>query len=128
MAKILVADDDSSLLELYEAIFTKHGFEVKVVLNGLEALNAVKESHYDVLLSDIKMPVMDGVELLAEIRKLDPDIPIVVLVSGYSEFSESDLMQKGANAFLAKPLKGSELIHKVNELLKLKKKLKYSLE
>lgn len=120
MTRVLVADDDSSLLELYEAIFVKHGFEVKVVLNGFEALNALKESHYDLLLSDIKMPVMDGVELLAEIRKIDPRIPLVILVSGYSEFSEDDLMGKGANAFLSKPLKGSELIHKVNELLSLR--------
>ena len=79
MARILVVDDERSIRNTLKDILEVESYRVEVVESGIEALKLIKESNYDLIFSDIKMPQMDGVELLQNIKQCNPEIPIVIL-------------------------------------------------
>ncbi len=117
MAKVLIVEDEVSLVEMYKTILQKNGFETIECFNGREGLRALDIHAFDLVVSDIKMPIMDGIELLGEIRKRDPKHPPVLLVSGYSEYSQQDMIEKGAIGFLQKPIRTKALIERIHEIL-----------
>ena len=69
MFKVLIAEDDRELRQLFEHVLIKNGYSVKGVANGQEALDAMDTGYYDVIISDIMMPVMDGYELVRSLRE-----------------------------------------------------------
>lgn len=117
MAKVLIVEDEVSLAEMYKTILQKNGFETIECFNGHDALLALDAQAFDIVVSDIKMPVMDGIELLKEIRKRDSKHPPVLLVSGYSDYSPQDMIEKGAVGFLQKPIRTKVLIERIHEIL-----------
>ena len=111
---VLVAEDNDSNFLLVNAILKKHANVVRAV-NGLEAVNAVKKGKNDLVLMDIRMPIMDGLEATMEIRKLDPEIPIVALTANAFDSDRERALSAGCNDFIAKPIHKSDLLELVQK-------------
>lgn len=103
MARILIIDDEESIRETLKDILGYEGHEVEEASNGKEALEMLKKFNYDVALCDIKMPGMDGLELLDKSRELDADIPFI-MISGHGTVETAlEATKKGAFDFITKP-------------------------
>ncbi len=105
-AKVLVVDDDESFRDLMASHLKRHGYAVESASGGAEALNLFRErGPFSVLVTDLSMPVMDGLELMAHARQLDPWLEVVIITAaGTMESAISALHQDGAYDFLIKPL------------------------
>ncbi len=99
---ILIVDDDRRMAQTLLDIFKVQGYEGEAAYSGPEALDKVKKSHFDCVLTDIKMPEMNGVELFRAIKTIQPELP-VVFMTAYSELVQEGL-EEGAIATLTKPL------------------------
>lgn len=106
MKSVLVVDDEQGYRDLYRFLLEPKGVQVTCVVNGLEALNKVKQCSYDLILMDVHMPVMTGPEAIVLIKKIRPDQKILVFSSssdpGY--FQEDQALKNGANECLYKPV------------------------
>lgn len=118
MAKtILVVDDEQNFLELLTGSLGKRGFEVKTASNGIEALKLVEIESFDLALLDIRMGPMNGIQLLGEIKARQPDIKVIIM-SGYpARETGGQALEKGASAYLTKPVDLEELLTTMNALL-----------
>ena len=116
-ASILVVDDEKIIHESCGRILHEEGYEVETALSGAEALEKLKKKRYDLILSDIMMPGMNGVETLAKMKQEIPDIT-VVMFTGYSSVATArDSMKLGAVDYLPKPFTPQELLRTVKEAL-----------
>jgi two-component system, response regulator, stage 0 sporulation protein F len=113
--RILIAEDDDSLRLLYEEELEAEGYEVLTARNGKEAIQQLEETRPDLILLDIVMPVMDGMEALGRILRKDRRIPIILNTS-YSAYRE-DFMSWAADAYVTKSSDLTELKAKIRELL-----------
>lgn len=100
---ILVVEDNDSLREVLFEFMVRTGQKVFTASNGKEALYVINSQKIDIVLSDIRMPIMDGVELLDAIKAKDGHQPKVLLATGYAQISEAEAIKKGAVALLNKP-------------------------
>ena len=115
---ILVVDDDPFVLDSASLLLGSYGNSVVSSPNGREALSHFKEGTFDVVVTDIKMPSMSGIELLEQIRSLDPQVP-VILMTAYADLDIAiDAVKKGAYDFIVKPYKPEQLIHSVEKAVK----------
>ncbi len=107
--KILLVDDEPGVLRAHQRAFTSMGYEVFTASNGDQAVSYVQSLEFDVVVSDIAMPMMDGVALLRAIRQFDLDVP-VILITGYPTVETAALaVQYGAFRYLIKPVEMEEL-------------------
>ncbi|GAB6059093.1 sigma-54-dependent transcriptional regulator [Desulfonatronum parangueonense] len=114
---ILVVDDDPTILHLLQTRLSSAGYRVLAASNGEQALEKLIEQPVDLVLSDVKMPGMNGTELLQEVKSSWPHTP-VILLTAYGRIPEAVAMvQQGAADYLTKPFDGRELVAKVNALL-----------
>ena len=123
-SKILLVDDDADILEFIEYNLTKEGFNVKTCLKGLEALELVNSFVPELILLDVMMPEMDGIELCEELRslpKLDATI-IAFLTARGEDFSQIAGFEAGADDYITKPIKPKLLVSRVKALLKRRNK------
>ena len=119
-AKILVVDDEPAILEVIQRILIDRGFWVDIASNGLEALDLLKQSSYDLMLSDVKMPHMDGMELLQQVSLLYPDL-ITVMLSAFANIQDAVAAIKlGAYDYIAKPVYPEDLVCSIERALKFK--------
>jgi DNA-binding response OmpR family regulator len=114
--KILVAEDDRGLSYSLDTWLTLEGFEVITVYNGDEALNAIKRNHYDLLITDIAMPRVNGVELITEIRKINPDLPILVVSGKLTPELQFTLESLKIQKILHKPIRPEQFRQTIQEL------------
>ncbi|OFZ28641.1 MAG: hypothetical protein A2622_06010 [Bdellovibrionales bacterium RIFCSPHIGHO2_01_FULL_40_29] len=115
--KILVVDDELDMRNLFSLFLEKEGYEVTRASNGKEAYEIVQTSKPDLIISDIRMPVWDGVELFDRITQMAaPHIPIL-FVSGYADYERRDF-HKNPNfmGFVSKPIRRQKLIESVKEI------------
>ncbi len=114
-AKILIVDDVTPIHQIIkDTLETEISSECTYATNGQEALELIKLSHYDLLISDIRMPIMDGLELLREVRKIAPLLP-VIMITGFGDIkSMREAWKYGAFDFIEKPIQESNLLHIVN--------------
>jgi CheY-like chemotaxis protein len=116
-------DDNAENLYLIEALFRGHGHEVVSVRNGQEALDAARANRFDVIVSDLLMPRMDGFQLIRELRE-DPqlsDIPIVIYTATYTDAKDEALVYRlGADRFLIKPADSEDLLRVVEEAIRVR--------
>jgi CheY-like chemotaxis protein len=113
MKKLLIVEDDEILAQLMKEIL-KAEFEVEVARDGVEGLERIKQNGYDVIISDLKMPQMDGKELYLEVRKLNPDLAKrIIFISGI----ETDFIESTGNRVLIKPFSSQKIIKVVKELI-----------
>jgi len=114
--KILVVDDEEGARELFNTILSDEGYEVSLAVNGEDALSHMKNASFDLVVTDIKMPGMDGLQLLQEIRKTGSKAD-VIMVTAYGEVeSYLKAMSLGAAEYINKPIRIKELkriVHKV---------------
>ena len=133
-AKILIAEDEKTQRELLEGFLKKESFYVQAVANGREALQRLEGNFFDMVLIDYKMPELDGLQTLREIRKLYPDLPVVMMTAYGTVGTAVASMKEGALDYLTKPIDLDELLlmlQKVIErsaLIKENKELKAQLQ
>jgi putative two-component system response regulator len=118
---ILVVDDDPYVRGAVSTLLKEYGYWVIMSENGVNAMSQLHENKIDVVLTDIKMPGISGIELLERIRDFDSDIP-VILMTGYAELDIAiDAVKKNAFDFITKPYKLEYLIHTIEKAVKYKK-------
>lgn len=120
MAKILVVDDEEDILELLRYNLKKEGFKVCQAVNGKEALDVAREEKPDLILLDIMLPQMDGVETCRRLRSLpDGHFPYIVFLTARSEeYSEIAGLEAGADDYITKPIKPRLLITRIKAMLR----------
>ena len=114
---ILVVDDEADFRDILAISFEAAGFKVFKAANGREAFDLIVANSIDVVVSDIRMPGGDGVELLERAKARSPETPIVLLVTGYTELSTADAHDKGAEAMFAKPFRIADVQETIDRLL-----------
>ncbi|MGN0563431.1 MAG: response regulator transcription factor [Candidatus Heritagella sp.] len=118
MLKILIAEDDSELRQLFSHVLIKNGFAVKGVSNGKEALDTLQKEYYDLIISDIMMPVMDGYQLVQNLRESGSTIP-VLMITAKDAFDDMRLgFQSGSDDYMVKPVNVNEMVLRVHALLR----------
>ena len=113
--KVLLVDDEFSFTTSMEKVLSRRGFDVKVASNGLTALDLIAGEQFDVIVLDIKMPGMDGVQVLEEIRRFAPDMRVILLTGHYFSSDEESSLKKGAYAYLLKPCPILDLVNLINK-------------
>jgi two-component system NtrC family response regulator len=119
-AKILIADDDSSIRKVLGFILEESGYDVRAAASGIEALEMIEEKRPDLVLTDIKMPGMDGIALLKRIKKIDDTILVIVLTAFGTVETAVEAMKTGAADYLTKPISRDELTLTVEKTLRLR--------
>jgi DNA-binding NtrC family response regulator len=108
-ARILVVDDEMIVCESCKRILEEDGYEVETALSGMEAFEKMKENPFDIVLTDLKMPGIDGMEVLRTFRKDYPDI-IIIMITGYSTVETAvEAMKSGAFDYIPKPFTPDEV-------------------
>ncbi len=115
--KVLIVDDERQITRALRASLQSHGFEVSTAANGLEALDIFSEVAPDILITDLSMPVMDGVELTKAVRKFS-DVPIIVLSVRDSDAHKVLALDSGADDYVTKPFSVTELLARVRAQLR----------
>ena len=118
MLKILIAEDDRELRQLFSHVLNRHGYTVTGVSNGQEALDAMDADFYDMIISDIMMPVMDGYELVRQLRDVGNTTP-VLMITAKDAFDDMRLgFQSGVDDYMVKPINVNEMVLRVQALLR----------
>lgn len=120
MKKILIIEDDDLLRNLLTRFLSKHGYQTESAEDGEKGLLCLKETVFDLIITDIIMPGKEGIETIQEIRSILKDLPIIAISGGGRMSADSYLPlaeMLGANCTLAKPFRNEELLNKVRELL-----------
>ena len=115
--KILLVDDDPSLLRVTEYQMVNAGYKVITAVNGKDGLTAYREHKPDLVLTDIKMPVMDGLKLLSEIKRLSPHALVVLVTAHGSIETAIKAMKTGAFDYICKPFEKDELLINIKKAL-----------
>jgi DNA-binding response OmpR family regulator len=118
MLKILIAEDDRELRQLFSHVLNRYGYTVVGVSNGQEALDALDRDFYDMIISDIMMPVMDGYELVRQLRDVGNTTP-VLMITAKDAFDDMRLgFQSGVDDYMVKPINVNEMVLRVQALLR----------
>lgn len=114
--KILVAEDSSVIQNLTKKILSLQNYEISAVKDGQKVIDKLESETFDLILMDIHMPVMDGMECAREIRKMknkNADVPIIAITGNANNYSLDDFKQAGINGYLPKPLNYDTLVETV---------------
>ena len=117
MTKIMIVDDSLFMRNRLDKLLTKHGYETTMACDGVEAVRAFAESRPDVVLMDITMPRKDGLEALAEIRKLDVTSAVIMLTALDQPQLASQAILAGAKDFLTKPVQLGQLLRSLEKAM-----------
>lgn len=120
-AKILIIDDEEEIVVEMQKLFARNGFPVKVALNGKEALKLVRQEYFDIVYTDMSMPVMDGVAVCKEVKKISPD-SVVIVFSGsphaMAKHQVDFLGHGGVDLYLRKPILSEDLLTTTKDVLR----------
>lgn len=118
MLKILIAEDDRELRQLFTRVLTRDGYTVRGVSNGKEALDALGSEYYDLIISDIMMPVMDGYELVNTLRESGSTTPVLMITArdAFDDMRRGFL--SGTDDYMVKPVNVNEMALRVGALLR----------
>lgn len=118
MFKILIAEDDKELRQLFEHVLNRNGYLVTGVSNGQEALQALDESYYDLVISDIMMPVMDGYALVQSLREAGHHLPVLMITAKTAFDDMRQGFLSGGDDYMIKPVNVNEMVLRVGALLR----------
>ena len=133
-ARILIVDDEQSMRDFLRIFFAKQGYDAIVAENGLDALGKIKQEHFDLVMSDIRMPEMDGMRLLNEVRNFSDSLQVIIMTAYGSTSDAIKAMKFGAYDYITKPFQLEEVRVTVEkalektELLKENRNLKEELD
>ena len=118
MLKILIAEDDRELRQLFSHVLQRNGYTVVGVSDGQEALQAMDRDVYDLLISDVMMPVLDGYELVRQLRESGNKTPVLMITAkdGFDDMRQG--FQSGVDDFMVKPVNVNEMLLRVGALLR----------
>lgn len=118
MQKILIAEDDQELRQLFTHVLTKNGYSVTGASNGKEALDAMNNDYYDVIITDIMMPVMDGYEFVETLRQAGNTTPVMVITAkdAFDDMRQGFIL--GADDYMVKPVNVNEMVLRIGALLR----------
>lgn len=118
MFRILIAEDDKELRQLFQHVLMKNGYAVTGVADGKEALDAMDRGYYDLIISDIMMPVMDGYELVSSLRQAGINTP-VMMITAKDAIDDMRLgFLSGTDDYMVKPVNVNEMVLRVGALLR----------
>ena len=116
--KILVVDDELDILELLEMIIAERtSHQVVTTNNPLEVFALLKEQAIDLLITDLRMPAMGGIELIREVKKSYPDMPVIVITAYGSSQSAEESIAEGAYDYITKPFRKDQIIITINRAM-----------
>lgn len=118
MFKILIAEDDKELRQLFQHVLVKNGYMVKGVSDGKEALEAMEKDYYDLIISDIMMPNVDGYELVASLRAEGNQIPVLMITARDAFDDMRRGFISGTDDYMVKPVNVNEMVLRVSALLR----------
>jgi len=122
--EVLVIDDESVICDACEMVLAEKGHSVAKSTNGTDGLRAIRQQTYDIVLLDMKLPDMDGMQILKTVLEEKPDLCIIVM-TGYSSISNAvEAIKQGADNYLAKPFTDDELIEAVEKACQDKRTIK----
>jgi two-component system response regulator AtoC len=107
---VLIVDDEEAMRHLLSVILHDHGYQARAVSNGEEALKELASRDYDLVLSDLRMPKMDGLSLLAEVQRAQPDLTFIVMTAYGTHDTAVEAMKAGAYDYISKPFKPDEVV------------------
>jgi len=110
METILIVDDEKNYLLVLSAVLEDEGYEILTALSGQEALEIQKTSDLDLILTDMKMPGMNGITLLENVKAVDPDLPVIMMTAHGTVDKAVEAMQKGAYSYILKPFDNDRLV------------------
>ena len=118
MLKILIAEDDQELCQLFSHVLTKNGYSVKGVADGQKALEAMEQDYFDLLISDIMMPKVDGYELVRQLRERGNQTPVMMITArdAFDDMRQGFL--SGTDDYMVKPINVNEMVLRVGALLR----------
>lgn len=120
MKRILVAEDSSVIQNITRKVLQFQSYEIVSVKNGQQVLDKLAEEHFDAILLDINMPVMDGMECARKVRALTDhakaSIPIIAITGNARNYTMEDFRAAGINEYLQKPLNFDQLVNVVNKM------------
>ena len=120
--QLLVVDDEPNMLRLLKTILMdKTGYEVSTTNNPLEVNKMLQEKPYDLVVTDLKMPLVDGMDLIDIIKKIDPQIPIIIITAYGTMETAEEAVQKGAYDFITKPFRKETILITIKRALEWKK-------
>ena len=119
--KVLVVDDETSLCQFMQIMLAKEGYDVTTLSSGQEALSRLAQKRFDVVIADLMMPEMNGLELLSKAREIDPSLAFVVMTAFASVDSAIEALKKGAADYITKPFKVDEIKIALARLLEQKR-------
>ena len=114
---VLVVDDNKGVLEFLVLLLSKHGLSVIAASNGNECLDIVKSRSVDLIILDVMMPVMNGLQVCDELKKITPSIPIILLTARDDMMTRAAAMDLGVSEFVAKPVNNVDLLSRVRTQL-----------
>lgn len=114
---LLIVDDNPNICRTLKDIFNAKGFEVEVAYSGMEALSVFSAENIDCVLTDIRMPSMNGVELYRALKQIQIDIPVVLMTAYSTDDLVKEGLREGALVVLTKPLDIDNLIRRISAIL-----------
>lgn len=118
MFKILIVEDDVELRQLFQSVFIKNGYNVKGVTNGKEALEDLENNYYDLIVTDIMMPIMNGYDFVRTIRECGNNTP-VMMITAKDQFSDMQIgFLSGSDDYMVKPVNVNEMVLRAGALLR----------
>ncbi len=120
--RILVIEDDQEMWSLLKDFFSEEGFEIDSVSNGSEAFRILVRELFDLVITDIRMPGLTELDIIPGIKKLQPNVPIIVITGFGSDEIRDRAIARGATAYLEKPLGFHELRTMIREIIPSKEK------
>ena len=126
--KILIIDDEPDIVEVLVARLEAMGFHAVGYTKAGKALDELKKDNFSVLITDLKMPEMDGMDVLKEAKKIDPDIEVIIFTANGSIEGAVQAIKEGAHDYLVKPFEAIELVAKIEKAIekrRLKQRVRY---
>ena len=120
--QLLVVDDEPNMLRLLKTILMdKTGYEVTTTNNPLEVSKLLQEGHYDLVVTDLKMPLVDGIDLIGIVKNIDATMPIIVITAYGTIETAEEAVQKGAYDFITKPFRKETILITIKRALEWKR-------
>ena len=120
--RILVVDDEPNMLRLLKTILMdKTGYEVTTTNNPLEVSKLLQEGHHDLVITDLKMPLVDGIDLIGIVKAIDATMPIIVITAYGTIETAEEAIQKGAYDFITKPFRKETILITIKRALEWKR-------